>query len=130
MKDDKDVLAFYIYPEPSGARLYEDDLKTEETVISLFDACQILEAAIFAKGWHFLFKTHGLKKLYELDKSSGWFDAGDMTEWLGTFFYQALISGYNPQTGNFGTYDPEMAIFTTEDGIIEEPDSIKFSETI
>jgi hypothetical protein len=63
-----------MFPEPDGTDYTAEDLKNEKTVETIFDYCQILEATIFANGWHLLFKTHGIDGLIRINKRSGWFD--------------------------------------------------------
>jgi len=77
----KTELAYRIYPEPDGSRIYKKDLKKEINVESLFDYCQILEAIIFKEGWEFLIKYYGYEKLYQINNRSGWFDCKDLNEY-------------------------------------------------
>ena len=90
---DKKVLAFCYYPNPNTNKLditkeyYANDLKDEKMVEELFDYAQILEASIEYDGWEFLIKTYGYKKLFEIDKKSGWLsdksdNLQDYIEWV------------------------------------------------
>lgn len=124
--DDDKILAWRKYPEPIGGNYYSHSLQKEFDVRILFDYCQILEAIIFSDGWDFLISKYGLKKLYEIDKISGWFEWNSQEEWLESILYQALISGMNIQTGNHGKYLEENDVFETEDGNTEKIDWEKF----
>ena len=113
------ILARLIYPKPKGTLLFADDLNTEDVVVQLFDACQIFQGVIYAKGWEFLNQRYGLEKLHQIDQKSGWFSTESKQEWLKSVQDWALISGFNFQTRHFGIYDKENNLFTTDDGRIE-----------
>jgi len=71
------MLAYYLYPfvENQKCREYtEEELKNPQVVREVFDYCQILEAYITKEGWGFLVNYYGYERLYEIDKTSGWFD--------------------------------------------------------
>ena len=73
------MLAYYYYPFKGNQELREytkEELMDPNKVEELFDYCQILEAYITKEGWEFLIRHYGYEKLYEIDKKSGWFDAG------------------------------------------------------
>lgn len=110
-------LAWRKFPEPEGIDYLESDLKKISKAIELFDYCQILEAAIWKKGWCFLFEHYGLKGIIEIDKESGWLDDDDLGEWITSIYYQALISGFDPEKKEFGNYSEEKGIFTNKYGI-------------
>ena len=76
------MLAYHIYPLPDGKEYFKDDLDTEEKVIKLFDACQILEAIIEADGWKFLCDRYGLETLYQLDTKSGWHESESLGDYI------------------------------------------------
>lgn len=114
------ILAWRKYPKPLGSNYYNHSLGKEFYVKVLFDFCQILEATIFPEGWDFLLSNYGLKRLYEIDEKSGWFDRNSTEEWLESILYQALISGMNLQTKNYGTYKEKGDLFEAEDGTIEK----------
>ena len=63
-----ELLASRIYPKPKGMDYFEQDLIKKAKVIELFDSCQILEAAIWDKGWEFLFENYGLEGIIEIDR--------------------------------------------------------------
>ena len=115
MKKPLQCLAWRRYPEPGGTGYNADDLKNEKTVEIIFDYCQIFEATIFAKGWHLLFKTHGMDGLIRINKRSGWFDEKDDAEAEQMFIYHARIGGYDPEQEVFGKYNEETGEFTPED---------------
>lgn len=111
MRSVEKVLAYKIDPQPDGTRLYENDLQTEEDIIQLFDACQLIRTMICAEGWKYLLNKFGLIGLYQVDLKSGWLDTENKQEWLESLLYHSLISGFNAQTGSFGTYDEVAGIF-------------------
>lgn len=74
------TLAFGIYPLPDGTRYRKQDLMDKEVVETLFDHCQILQAAIFEDGWKFLLSYHGYDVLFAINKQSGWFDCETIDE--------------------------------------------------
>ena len=73
-------IAFRIYPLPNGTQYTEEDIKTIDDVVRLFDYCQILEAYISKDGWNYLIDRFGLNELFEADKRSGWFDCTSIEE--------------------------------------------------
>lgn len=75
-----EVLAYRKYPKPKGTTYYQSNLNSEQKIIQLFDYCQILEAIITKKGWIFLIETFGIKKLFELNNTSGWQDCDSISE--------------------------------------------------
>jgi len=120
------LLAWRIYPKPLGSNYYEHSLKSESDIKILFDYCQINEAIIHAEGWKFLLTNFGVKKLFEIDKTSGWFDTEIKEEWLESILLNALISGINLQSGNFGTYSESNDKFEVENGKFESIDWEEF----
>lgn len=81
------MLAYYFYPfeEKQQYREYtEEELMNPKVVEEVFDYCQILEAYITKEGWSFLIDHYGYKKLYEIDKKSGWFDEDTLEEFTET----------------------------------------------
>ena len=72
-------IAYRIYPLPNGTVYTEDNVRTIDDVVEIFDYCQISEAMISKKGWNYLIERFGTEKLYQADKESGWF-AGDSVE--------------------------------------------------
>lgn len=130
---DEKVLAWRKYPEPDGTSYFKDDLIRKSKVIELFDYCQILEAAIFANGWKFLFETYDLKGIIEVDKVSGWLDDEDIGEWISSIYSHSLIAGFNPRKMEFGKYSDKDGKFTNANGQTEqinwEEIRVKCSET-
>ncbi len=120
------ILAWRKYPEPLGSNYYQHSLEKEFYVKVLLDSCQILEATIFKEGWNFLLSNYGLKGLYEIDKTSGWFNTSSTEEWLESILHQGLISGLNLQSKNYGTFYENSNIFKTSRGEIEKIDWKKF----
>lgn len=77
------MLAYYHYPFTKNDNFTEytmEELMKPSKVEELFDYCQILEAYITKSGWYFLINFYGYKKLYDIDKNSGWFDAENLEE--------------------------------------------------
>lgn len=116
------LLAWKKYPLPRGGNYYNHSLQDEFDVRVLFDFCQILEATIFAEGWDFLLSKYGLTGLFKIDEISGWFDTDSKEEWLESILYQALISGINLQSRNYGIYKEKTDTFETVEGKIEKID--------
>jgi hypothetical protein len=81
-------------------------------VEGLFDLCQILQAVIYRDGWKFLVKTHGIDRLLEVDKISGWFFDNTLDE----LRYHCLIAGYDPLTDFIGDYDEKTGVFSPKQG--------------
>ena len=86
------VLAFYIYPEPKGTEYLRDDLADPNTVIRVFDYCQILLASITKAGWEFLVDHYGYEKLFELDRISAWKNCDSVTEYKTEIEYEMSIA--------------------------------------
>ncbi len=124
------ILARLIHPKPKGTSLFADDLNSEDTVVQLFDACQIFQGLIYAKGWEYLIQRYGLEKLYQIDQKSGWFSSETKQEWLESVLDWALISGFNLQTQHFGVYDKKKNLFTTDDGRLEVVDWSYFRKSL
>ena len=106
--------AWYMYPEPKGKHYSKSDLIKPSTVEEIFDYCQILLAVISKEGWQFLLSHYSFDQLAEIDKSSGWFQPCSESEFRELIEYEALISGYNPKTDEFGIYNEENGSFTKE----------------
>ncbi|PSB43351.1 hypothetical protein [Chamaesiphon polymorphus] len=106
------ILAWDMYPAPDGQIYTSEDLKSLKCVEGLFDLCQILNAIIYRDGWKFLVETHGIDRLLEVDKISGWFFDNTFDE----LRYHCLIVGYDPVTGFIGDYDENTGIFLPEQG--------------
>ena len=130
MNPKSEILARLIYPKPKGTPLFADGLNTEEAVVQLFDACQIFQGLIYAKGWEFLNQRYGLEKLYQINKKSGWFPSDNKEEWLKSVLDWALISGFNFQTRHLGVYDKKKNLFTTDDGRLEVIDWAYFEKSL
>ena len=130
MNKKSEILARLILPKPKGTPLYASDLGAEDSVVQLFDACQIFQGLIYAKGWEFLIQRYGLEKLYQIDQKSGWFPTETKQEWLDSVLDWALISGFNLQTRHFGVYDKKKNLFTTDDGRLEVVDSGYFRKSL
>ncbi len=108
----ENVLAWDMYPEPDGRIYTSEHLKSLDLVEGLFNLCQILEAIIYRDGWKFLVETHGIERLLEVDKISGWFFDNTFDE----LRYHCLIVGYDPVTGLIGDYDESTGVFSPEQG--------------
>jgi len=76
-----EVLAFYKYPEPNGREYFKDDFTNPNTVVEVFDYCQILLAYITKAGWKFLVDHYGYEKMFELNITSGWIDCNSLSEY-------------------------------------------------
>ena len=87
----REVLAFYKYPEPSGREYYRNDFVDSNTVIEIFDYCQILLAHITKSGWKFLVEHYGYEKLYALNNKSGWINCDSLNEYKLTIDYEMSI---------------------------------------
>ena len=85
------MLAFYS-PNPHDAENITEydqtDLSNPEVVKNLFDYCQILEGYITKSGWEFLISRYGYEALYEINKKSGWLDAGSLEEYIKALDYE------------------------------------------
>ncbi len=87
-------IAYRIYPLPDGKIYTEEDFKTLDDVVSLFDYCQIMEAMISKKGWDFLIEKFGIEGLFQADKKSGWIDSDGLKEFYDDIEYEKDIA-YN-----------------------------------
>ncbi|MGC4120780.1 MAG: hypothetical protein QM765_40630 [Myxococcales bacterium] len=96
--------AWHFHPEPHGREYTEEQLQDPYEVEQLFDACQCIEADIFAAGWRLLFKTHGLEGLQRINAKSGWFSEDEAEKML---VHEALLAGYDARTDRIGEYDEE-----------------------
>ena len=83
-----EVLAFYRYPEPNGKGYFRDDFTNPNTVIEVFDYCQILLAYITQAGWKFLVGYYGYEKLFELNLISGWMNCNSLDEYKATIEHE------------------------------------------
>lgn len=110
-KEKNESLAWYKFPEPDGKEYTEQDLEDEAIVKELFDYCQVLLATINKHGWKKLFRFHGLEKLLAINEESGWFDTDTRKEAIDGIKYQSLISGYDVEKDDFGTYDGKSGEF-------------------
>ena len=103
-----------MYPEPVGKHYYEQDLLKPGVVEEVFDYCQLLLAHISREGWQFLLTNYSMSQLIEIDKKSGWFQPCSDGEFKNGIEYNALISGYNLKTNEFGGYSEKDGSFTKE----------------
>lgn len=81
MEEKIEPLAFRYWPIGNNTKYWECDLDNEKKVEILFDYAQILEVQITNRGWEYLIKRYGFNKLFEIDKSSGWFDCENIEEY-------------------------------------------------
>ncbi|MEC0227914.1 hypothetical protein [Paenibacillus alba] len=79
---EKRLLAYRIYPEPHGTNYEYSDLLRIEKIEEIFDYCQIGEAIISKEGWKLLIEEHGYQTLYEINEKSGWFECGNLEEFI------------------------------------------------
>lgn len=86
------ALAWYMYPEPNGRYYYEDELKNPNTVIEIFDYCQILLGTIQKLGWKFLVNYYGYERLFEFNNESGWEDCESLSEYKSVIEYHMNIA--------------------------------------
>lgn len=114
MEEKDELLAWRNFPLPEGLTYTARDLCMRSNVVVLFDYCQILRAAIWAKGWKFLFEQYGLKGIIEIDSESGWLNDDDLGEWIKSIVYWSLISGFDPIAKEFGKYDEGSGLFINE----------------
>ena len=105
--------AWYRYPEPDGKDYSLEELQSRDIATELFDYCQLGLAYISKEGWKALIEFHGLDGLYEINETSGWLAADNWIEFIDGVKYQCLISGYNPETNQFGDYAEDTGIFKT-----------------
>lgn len=75
-------IAFRIYPLPNGTIYTEENVKTLDDVIGIFDYCQIMESTISKKGWDYLIEKFGIEGLFQANKKSGWFDSDSLEEFI------------------------------------------------
>ena len=87
------------------------DLESQDDLVQLFDACQILEASVGREGWRFLFEVHGLGALLAANRVSDWFEADDAAWGL---VYHSRVAGYDPNSGAYGLYDERSGVFTPQ----------------
>ena len=85
-------IAYRIYPLPKGTIYTEDDIKTVDDIVNLFDYCQISEAVISKNGWDYLIEKFGMDKLFLADKKSSWFDCDSMEDFINAIEYEKSIS--------------------------------------
>ncbi len=109
-----ETYAWYMYPEPDGKSYHEKDLGNPSIVQEVFDYCQINLASISDKGWQFLLSNYSIEQLKKIDTQSGWFQPCSDAEFSESINYMALVSGYNPETNQFGIYDEENSAFKTK----------------
>lgn len=91
-------IAFRIYPLPGGTVYTEEDIKTLDDVILIFDYCQIMEAMISKKGWDYLIEKFGIERLFEADKKSGWLESDNLNEFICDIEYEKSIA-YQDEKG-------------------------------
>lgn len=89
-------IAYRIYPLPNGTIYFDDDVKSIDDVIKLFDYCQIAEAMISKKGWDYLVEKFSLPELYKANKVSDWFDCENIEEFITAIEYEKNIA-YNSE---------------------------------
>lgn len=111
-----DFLAWYQYPEPMGRTYSARELNDPGMVREVFDYCQIGLAIISARGWQYLIRTHGTRRLLEINKISGWFDTIDDAEAEDELRYHCLIAGYDPDRNVTGRYDEQVSTFAEDFG--------------
>ncbi|NVJ61960.1 MAG: hypothetical protein HWE27_16330 [Gammaproteobacteria bacterium] len=104
-------LAWYQYPEPEGTHYYTEELKDPAKVEELFDYCQILLATISPAGWKYLIEQHSIEGLLIINDKSGWLANDSPDEAKEYLIYECLISGYNPESDEFGVYDELSGVF-------------------
>lgn len=92
-------IAYRIYPLPNGTIYTEEDVKTIDDVVDIFDYCQIMEAVISKKGWQYLIERFGIDGLYRADKISGWFDSSSMEEFMLDIEYE-IATACNDEDDN------------------------------
>ena len=110
----ENILAFECFETKLGKNYFVEDLKSDRQIEMLFDLTQILCAAITDIGWQHLFVEIGIKRVYQIDKKSGWFDTDIEKEWIESIYYWSLIGGYNPLNGELGKWDDKSNMFTSE----------------
>ena len=89
-------IAYRIYPAPNGTIYSDENVKSIDDVIELFDYCQIAEAMISKKGWDYLVKKFSLPELYKANKVSDWFDCEKIEEFIAAIEYEKSIA-YNSE---------------------------------
>ncbi|MBQ3969313.1 MAG: hypothetical protein II685_02360 [Clostridia bacterium] len=85
-------LAYRIYPLPNGTVYTEENVKTLDDVIDIFDYCQIMEAMISKQGWDYLIEKFGIEGLYQADKKSGWFDSDSLEKFICDIEYEKSVA--------------------------------------
>lgn len=85
-------IAYRIYPLPNGTVYTEEDIKTIDDVVGLFDYCQITEAMISKDGWDFLIQKFGIDGLYQADKISGWLDSDGIEQFISDIEFEKSIA--------------------------------------
>lgn len=88
-------IAYRIYPLPNGTIYFEEDIKTLDDVIGIFDYCQIMEAMISKKGWDYLIKKFGVEGLFQANKKSEWLDSNSMEDFICDIEYEKSIAYEN-----------------------------------
>lgn len=88
-------IAYRIYPLPNGTIYSDENVKTIEDVIQIFDYCQIAEAMISKKGWDYLVEKFSLTELYKADNVSGWFGCESIEEFIDAIEYEKSIAYSN-----------------------------------
>ena len=78
----------------------------------------------------FLLSKYGLTGLFKIDEISGWFDTDSKEEWLESILYQALISGINLQSRNYGIYKETTDTFETVNEKIENNKNYNLDELL
>ena len=68
-------------------------------------------AFISAKGWRFLLEVHSLEGLLKINESSGWFSNDEDGEARKLLIDQARETGFDPVSGEFGSYDDASGLF-------------------
>lgn len=81
-------MAFYIYPFPKGTSYTAKELSCSDTVETLFDYMQILDAVIYKEGWDFLIQQYGYQKLFEINNRSEWLACETLEEFIELLAYE------------------------------------------
>jgi len=85
-------IAYRIYPLPNGTIYTEEDVKTIDDVVDIFDYSQIMEAMISKKGWQYLIDKFGIDGLYQAEKISGWLDSQSVEDFMLDVEYEINIA--------------------------------------
>lgn len=115
---DINILAFESFGNEMGRDYFAKDLEGDDQIVILFDLCQILQAYITPEGWRHLFSNFGIKRLYGIDKISGWLNTDDPEDWIQSLYYESLISGYYPTIDAKGKWDQDSGMFNSSERII------------